>query len=574
MAPSSSSSSSSSNCSFLQPHLPDECWESVFKHLNHPHHLEPLSLVARRFFSLTNRIRTHLTISDHILPHLPALLRRFTNLTSIKLTPDINADIDALLSQIASFDLPSLHSLDISNQRTFPSHGLRHFSKKFPTLKSLNCSRTQPDLVLISECFPNLEEINVSYTYPSSVTDLHVKALASGLKKLRKVDLSGSYICGDSSFFTFCQNWVFLEALVVRGNGFLSEIGIANAIRQRPQLRSLAVRMGNVKLELIHALVSLKDLTCLDLSYSSISDEALCAIEEGGLRFTELSLQNCLEYGYSGISCLLRKCKYLQYLDLQGTQFLNDECVIELSLLLGNLNVVKLSGNENLTDLSLFTIMRNCPLITEIRMDSTSVGKLKLEGDCLVVNSHLKFLYLAHNKWLDDGSVTMLASVCPNLEMIDLTYCRKVSKGAIDVLRRCCKIQHMDLAHLGCDLPLFQFQFRVNFEVPILFVLNLSRCRISDEELSLISKSCYRLKELNLDYCDKITENGIKQVVKNCKQLRMISLYGCEKVCSDVVAWMIFARPSLRKIGAPPQFHFADDGQQDLFLRRGCFVAL
>ncbi|MED6113291.1 hypothetical protein PIB30_069449 [Stylosanthes scabra] len=518
LPPSSSSSTTSSSTSTTlstsssssESYLPDECWELIFKHISHPHDLESLSLVSRQLHSFVKRLITHLTISDRVLPLLPALLRRFPNLTSIKLTRNINADIDAILSQIASFDLPSLHFLDISHQHTFPSHGLRQFSQKFPTLKSLNCSHTKPDLALIAECFPDLEEIDVRYTLTSVPTFRvsHIEApLASGLKKLRKVDLSGTYILQESSIFTFCQNCVSLEALLI------SDIGasaIANAIRQRPQLRSLSVKRCNVRWELIDALVSLRDLTCLDLPYSNISDEALCALADGVLSLTELSLQNCGEYGYVGISCLLRTCNNLQHLDLQGTQFLNDEYVIELSSLLGNLKVVKFSGNENLTDLSLFAIMRNCPLITEIRMDSTGVGKQKVEEDCLVVSSHLKFLYLSHNKWLDDGSVTMLASVCPNLEIIDLTYCKRVSEGAIDILCRCCKIQRMDLAYLGYDLP--QFQFRVNLEVPTLSVLNLSRCRISDEELCLISKSCYKLKELNLDHCHQITNDRVKQM--------------------------------------------------------------
>ncbi|MED6184392.1 hypothetical protein PIB30_047081 [Stylosanthes scabra] len=215
---------------------------------------------------------------------------------------------------------------------------------------------------------------------------------------------------------------------------------------------------------------------------------------------------HCLGYQYSGISCLLRKCNNLQHLDLQDTEFLNDECVIELSLLLGNLNVVKLGRNENLTDLSLFAIMPNCPFITEIWMDSTGIGKQKVEEDCLVVNSHVRFLDLSCNPCLNDERVKMIASVCPNLEMMNLSYCRRVSMGAVEVLWRCCKIQRMDLANLGYELS--QFQFRVNFEVPTLFVLNLSRLSISNEELSLISKSCYKLKELKLDYCDKITARG------------------------------------------------------------------
>ncbi|MED6178652.1 hypothetical protein PIB30_109620, partial [Stylosanthes scabra] len=464
------------------PELPDECLESIFKHLNNPYDHESLSLVSKHFLSLTNPLLTHLTISQGILPHLPALLRRFTTLTSIKISRNFTGDVDALLSQIASFDLPSFHSLDISNQKPFPSHGLRQLSQKFPTLKSLNCFRTRPDVVLIVECFPNLEEIDLSFIPDSELpdADLHVKALTSGLKKLRKVNLLGTFLLEDSAIFTLCHNCVSLEALAVHPFSE-SDIDLVNAIRERPQLRSLKV-VTDVTLELIDAL-------------------AMCALAEGGLPLRELCLDSCRGYGFRGISCLLRKCNNLQSLDLQRTDFLNDECVMDLSLLLGNLKIVKFDVEDRVnkvTELSLYAIMRNCSLITEIRMVATDFGKLR--EDCLVVNSHLKFLSLDGNSGLDDESLTMLASVCPNLEIIDLgETCTRVSKGAIDVLRRCRKIQRMVIYGIGRDLP--QFQFRVNFEVPTLFVLNLHGCSISDEELSLLSKSCYNLKELTLDFC-------------------------------------------------------------------------
>ncbi|MED6141933.1 hypothetical protein PIB30_108387, partial [Stylosanthes scabra] len=208
----------------------------------------------------------------------------------------------------------------------------------------------------------------------------------------------------------------------------------------------------------------------------------------------------------------------------------------------------------------------------EIRMESTCVGKHKLQEDCLVVNSHVKFLYLASNSCLNDESIKMIASVCPNLEIIDFSCCKRISVGAVEVLLRCCKIQRMDLA--GYRRELSQFQFRVNFQVPTLFLLNLSWCRISDEDLSLISKNCYNLKELNLDYCHEITDNGVKQVVKNCNQLRMLSLYSCEEVSCDVVAWMVFERPSLRKIIPPKFYNSGIASEKDFFWGRGCLLCL
>ena len=455
-------------------------------------------------------------------------------------------------------------------------------------------SLTNADLVLIANCFPNLEELNVSFPKHSYSTsffgynicdDFGVKALSLGLKKLRRVNLSGNHFLRDPSILSLCKNCELLEELVVADCNLISQSGIADAIRERPELRSLIVsglghgtqngdfRRNKVTLEYIDALVSLKSLTCVDLSCSRISDELLCAVAEEGLPLRKLVLQGCSDYSYAGISCLLRKCNLLQHLDLQSTMFLDDQCVIELSLFLGNLIFVNLSGNAMVTDLSFFAIARNCPLITEIKMEQTGIGKQKVEEDSLmglVVNSHVKFLRLARNMWLNDESVEMFASVCPNLVMMDLSSCGRVLECSVEVLRRCCKIRHLSLPWSG-GVKLF----RVDFEVPTLFVLDLSGLRIHDETLSAISKSCYRLKRLHLDYCHEITAKGVKQVVENCKQLRVISLKSCEKVAADAVAvaWMVFARPSLREIIAPPQFRLTES-QKELFLRHGCLVSV
>ncbi|MED6174932.1 hypothetical protein PIB30_073537, partial [Stylosanthes scabra] len=171
-------------------------------------------------------------------------------------------------------------------------------SNTLPTLMITN----HPDLVLIAECFSNLEEIDVSFSELRhnmlSEWDFQLKTSASGLKKLRKVNISGL----DSSIFALCQNCKFLKEIVALetfSTGKEGQIGLANAIRERPRLRSLVVSFesdkevgsGNVTLELIDALVSLKDLTCLNLSCPRISDEALCALAEGDLPLRELSLQ-------------------------------------------------------------------------------------------------------------------------------------------------------------------------------------------------------------------------------------------------------------------------------------------
>jgi F-box/leucine-rich repeat protein 2/20 len=96
-----------------------------------------------------------------------------------------------------------------------------------------------------------------------------------------------------------------------------------------------------------------------------------------------------------------------------------------------------------------------------------------------VVNPQLKFLYLHGGNWLDTN-IIMLASIFPNLQLLDLSSCGNISgHGIYQVLRRCCKIRHLNLAHCSrvklCGINLLK--------VSKLEVLNLSHTSVDDETL-------------------------------------------------------------------------------------------
>jgi hypothetical protein len=80
----------------------------------------------------------------------------------------------------------------------------------------------------------------------------------------------------------------------------------------------------------------------------------------------------------------------------------------------------------------------------------------------------------------------MLASIFPNLQLLDLGSCYDVSEeGIFHVLRTGCKIRHLNLADcVGVKL------LGMNFKVPKLEVLDLSCTLVDDETL-------YNFKELS-----------------------------------------------------------------------------
>jgi hypothetical protein len=105
-------------------YLPDECWEVVFKHLAmDDDDYNSLSLVSQQFLSITDRLRSTLTIksNDPTIDQVLTLIARFPNLTSLNFCNRL--DVDSILPHLVGF-LSKLTSLKISDVPTIPATGL------------------------------------------------------------------------------------------------------------------------------------------------------------------------------------------------------------------------------------------------------------------------------------------------------------------------------------------------------------------------------------------------------------------------------------------------------------------
>ncbi|XP_045830681.1 F-box/LRR-repeat protein 3-like [Trifolium pratense] len=443
-------------------YLPDDCWESILKIFlndcdNNRCFLPSLSVVSKQFLSVTDSCKLSLTISDQTLPLLPRLFQRFTKLTSLDLT-GITGDQDALLTQISCFPL-QVKSLSVSSndQWTIPANGLRIFSQKITTLTSLVCSNifliSKSDLYLVADSFPLLEELELAIKV-DSYDDSEMCGITLALPKLRKVNLSGSYHIYDSSLLHLCKNCEFLEEVVMFDCKNLTAIGIASAIRERPNLRSFYFTLSeamNIGMEMNDSLRSMKRLSCLDLSFSCISDQLLLSLGNKGVYLRRLVLRHCTGYSY--------------LLDVNKCHCISDEGIVE--------------------------VLRSCKIV------------------------HL-----------------------------NLSSCENVNLHAM------------------------------NFQVPMLEVLNLSYTRTDDKTLDAISKSCSGLLHLDLEECINVSDMGVKQVIENCTRLKEINLRYCGNMAADVDIWlaMVLSRPSLRKIKAPSHFYPQIYTKWKPLLDHGCFL--
>lgn len=571
--------------------LPDDIWERVFRLLKNnddddhrKRYLKSLSVASKHFLSVTNRHKFCLTILYPALPVLPGLLQRFTKLTSLDLSY-YYGDLDALLTQISSFPMLKLTSLNLSNQLILPANGLRAFSQNITTLTSLICSNlislNSTDIHLIADTFPLLEELDLAY--PSKIINhthatfsTGLEALSLALIKLRKVNLSyHGYLNGTLLSHLF-KNCKLLQEVILLRCEQLTIAGVDLALLQKPILTSLSIT-GTVTTGLEHltshfidSLLSLKGLTSLLLTGFRISDQFLSSIAMESLPLRRLVLSYCPGYTYSGISFLLSKSKRIQHLDLQYTDFLNDHCVAELSLFLGDLLSINLGNCRLLTVSTFFALITNCPSLTEINMNRTNIQGTTIPNSLMdrLVNPQFKSLFLASAACLEDQNIIMFAALFPNLQQLHLSCSYNITEEGIrPLLESCRKIRHLNLTCLSLK------SLGTNFDLPDLEVLNLTNTEVDDEALYIISNRCPALLQLVLLRCDYITDKGVMHVVNNCTQLREINLDGCPNVQAKVVASMVVSRPSLRKIHVPPNFPLSDRNRK-LFSRHGCLLVM
>ncbi|XP_068653052.1 uncharacterized protein [Aristolochia californica] len=535
--------------------LPEELWESIFRCLDHCHHLEPLSLVCKRFLSISNSIRSSLSLSGDRLQSshaLFSLFRRFSHLKHVQVT-GLHPDLDLLLLQLSRSDL-TLESLRLCNQNHFPELAMRELGRKMRSLKILVCSNFRllkdRDLIVIADAFPVLEELDISSSVDlvgrlGNVTDEGIGEFAIKARGLRSINLSGNHLLTNLSV-----SYLFLHCPL------LGEVSIGDCVLIASNAISSAIRSSPCV-----------GLSSINLSSLAVHDNTLFSISEANLKLQKLVLADCYGFTFGGISRLVQACESLHHLDLESAYFHRDEMVLALTRYFRNLISVNLSACYRLTITTFVTLVTKCPCLEDIRMEKTSLATGPALQD-LTKNPRIKTLSLASNRFLCDETLSRIAVACPNLKSIDISHCWRITdEGIRELGESCCQIRELDIN--GCrEVKILGGTGTVFSKLEI---LKARESGIGDEWLSIAYINCKSLRRLDLEGCLRVTEMGVKMVVSNSKWLMELSLKNCSNVLlgAEALAKLVFPNSSLRKLILPSSLALAQS-HRDLFLRHGC----
>lgn len=569
----------------LAVEVPEEIWEQIISLLDDDVNLEPLSLVSKTFLSITNRLKQTLIISDPTSFFLPKLFHRFPNLKHISLR-DFHGEPTWILQQISLASFP-LQSLDLSNHSIFPFKAIQQLpNSSLTSIQSLKLQNlsilNDVDLGVISQLMCNLEELDVSDPKDDycvngdleftggglGITDDGIGMLASKLSKLRKVNLSGNYFISDKSVVNLSEKCLNLEEIVVKNCTFVTQNGLAFAFQNSQNLNSVALLgMDLAVSEISHSLACARNLSVLDFSYMSVSDGLLFSIAKASIPLRKFTLYHCKDFTFSGVLSLLHSYRSLEYLSLEGVYWITDRTVIDISKFLRKANTVKFNFCSRLTSSGFFTMLKNCPSLEILEMEKTDMGKQEFAVSN-ASNPQTRALILSSNKSLSNECLEKIAISCPGLELLDVSDCPSITrKGIGEILRNCTGLKHLQISGCGAIKSL-----GMDAKLRRLEVLRASGSGLNDDGLMMIAKKCPALVYLDVMGCSGVTSKGVKEVVYHCRRLKEINLNWCRDMGRDIVAWMVFSRPSLRKI-VPPTGFVPTDYEKSLFLRHGCLVS-
>ncbi|XP_036366686.1 dynein regulatory complex subunit 6-like isoform X10 [Octopus sinensis] len=322
----------------------------------------------------------------------------------------------------------------------------------------------------------------------------------------------------------------------------------------------------------------LSNLLCLSLAYCRrFTDKGMTYLAQGECckNLEHLDLSNCLQLTPEGFMQIFNKCDNLKVFIVDEFPTLTDQCIQSILLhcsklehisFLGSplltdaafqkfpkaLKIIKLEGNNRISDMSIKLLSRMCPNVSHIYLaDCQRLTDICLRylatckqltilnlAECINITDagirsfsdgicaiKLRELNLSNCVHLGDMSLIIISKKLQNLTYLSLSFCDNISESSLEALGQAPNLISLDISGSSCsDQSISAIGKRARMKN-----INISQCtNITDLGLQKFAKQCPGLEQIDLSHCLQITDVAIKNLAFCCRLLSCVKLSGCK----------------------------------------------
>ena len=400
---------------------------------------------------------------------------------------------------------------------------LRHCFKKVadcPRLVSLSiydCQNVEVEHLqaLLKRC-PQLTQLKLSkYKNLSPQT---VEVLATHCPKLTDLNLRSSFqkIVDDTGMIKLIKNCSHLTRLNLRAFSKLTEKTVAALARSATKLERLNLASSQTMCRKVDCLKELAanspNLTHLNLMWwDKLEDPVFCEFARK-CPLTHLNLRRCYKVTNKAVITVANCCPHLKSLNLHGCKNLSVKGFREVSNKCRQLVCLGLA----------YTKLFQYAEPEEVK----EMERTKMADVLASFSSRLEKLCLRSATWVTNEVVKTLARAQPQLKLINLSKCFKVTDDSVQALGEHCKrLQQVDLHFCG-DLGT-RAADALKMHFPELVWLLLQCNQMQEKQVKAIINSCPNLTTMNLldfETDDKNQNQAVDNLFNTYHQLQFIKL--------------------------------------------------
>ncbi|XP_061180559.1 uncharacterized protein LOC133189168 [Saccostrea echinata] len=323
--------------------------------------------------------------------------------------------------------------------------------------------------------------------------------------------------------------------------------------------------------KLWHQLVYDPDLwRHVDLHYQhKVTDKQLLTLTQISDRVTHIDISDTQNLTSEAMERALKWCGHLRSLYMSRCYKLKDTVLQTVGSHCPHLVTLVMDGCYKITDGGLCAMAVGCKELQKVNLSRcsyhvTDKGVVAIAENC----PQLREVILAYLSEVTDSSCVRLCEMCPNLEVVTLMF-SGVSEKGVRALKQLRKLKIIDISSLPGILPtdvasLTQYcpdleamnvslNPQINDECLLkvikygrkLHLLQCVSCHITDQFLGEIGKYTKTLKNLDIGWCQAVTDNGIRNLSATCTSLRYLGLIRCDAVTADAVEELVAQYPHI-----------------------------